>query len=672
VVESPVHREVDAGSPVVFSVEADGTPPLTFQWRRDGEAIPGAREAVYRLAAATLADDGAVFDVVVTNERGSATSEAAPLTVRRPAAPTIESQPEDQTVARGETATFEVRATGAGPLAFQWRRDGVPIPHATGASYRTPAAEYEHHGATFEVVVSNPGGSVTSMPARFEVLRPAPPTIVTPPVTQVVFEGEDAVFSVTAAGAEPLEYLWRRDGIPIDGATGPSVRTPPAAPGDDGALFDVVVTNPGGSVTSEPASLVVLPPEAPRITRHPASVEVAVGAAAEFSVSAEGDGALTYQWRRNGTPITGAGAATYRLAPAALADSGARFDVVVRNAAASVTSDSATLSVRAGSPPRITREPADVVAFAGEPAEFQVSAEGSEPLIYQWRRDDVPIPGATAAVYRTPPVALLDDGATFYARVTNPQGVAHSTAARLTVRERPASATRVTRGVELLFRFEEGAGLRVADVSGVEPAIDLTIPPGAPVTWTDAGLRLDGPTLVSSTLPPRKLRKAVEESGEITIEAWFTPAEGPQSGPARIVTVSDGEDSRNLTVGQGLWDDLASDVFDVRLRTSETSSNGLPSVSTPPGSARPARRTHLVATRDATGTLRVYVDGTLSATESLPGELTNWNKQHTLLLGNEGGAERPWRGELHLVAFYSRALAAEEVRQNFDAGAGGR
>jgi hypothetical protein len=177
---------------------------------------------------------------------------------------------------------------------------------------------------------------------------------------------------------------------------------------------------------------------------------------------------------------------------------------------------------------------------------------------------------------------------------------------------------------------------------------------------------------VSSTLPPRKLRKAVEESGEITIEAWFTPAEGPQSGPARIVTVSDGEDSRNLTVGQGLWDDLASDVFDVRLRTSETSSNGLPSVSTPPGSARPARRTHLVATRDATGTLRVYVDGTLSATESLPGELTNWNKQHTLLLGNEGGAERPWRGELHLVAFYSRALAAEEVRQNFDAGAGGR
>jgi hypothetical protein len=65
------------------------------------------------------------YSVLVSNRYGSAPSEAAVLTVGQP--PAITAQPQDQTVAEGETATFGVKATGTAPLNYQWSLNGQPL-----------------------------------------------------------------------------------------------------------------------------------------------------------------------------------------------------------------------------------------------------------------------------------------------------------------------------------------------------------------------------------------------------------------------------------------------------------------------------------------------------------------------------------------------------------------
>jgi len=110
-----------------------------------------------------------------------------------------------------------------------------------------------------------------------------------------------------------------------------------------------VVTNSVGNATSGNATLTVNapPPTAPAITTQPASQTVTVGQTAAFSVVASGTAPLTYQWRKNGTAITGATAASYTTPATVLGDNGALFSVVVTNSAGNVTSGNATLTVNA-------------------------------------------------------------------------------------------------------------------------------------------------------------------------------------------------------------------------------------------------------------------------------------------------------------------------------------
>lgn len=77
----PVSQGTFDGQPARFSVTVTGTPPVSLQWQRDGQNIPNATGPVYSLPAVTLADNGAVFRAVATNEQGSVTSSDATLTV---------------------------------------------------------------------------------------------------------------------------------------------------------------------------------------------------------------------------------------------------------------------------------------------------------------------------------------------------------------------------------------------------------------------------------------------------------------------------------------------------------------------------------------------------------------------------------------------------------------
>lgn len=409
-------------------------------------------------------------------------------------APVITAQPQSTSVPDGQGASFAVAASGDAPLAFQWRRNGVDIAGATGDRYDIAAAALADDGAAFSVAVSNASGQAVSGTATLTV-TPVAPTIVSPPAGVAVTAGQTATFSVSASGSAPLSYQWRRDGVDIAGATGPSHTTAPTVVGDDGALFAVRVGNAAGMVTSDGATLTVsASPVAPTITTQPVPVTVTEGQTATFSVVASGSAPLAYQWRRNGVPIAGATAFSHTTAATTLADSGASFSVVVSNGAGDATSDPATLTVNAVGPPPtlpiIVTQPANANALVGQSVTFTVVATGTA-LGYQWQRNGVPITGATGASHTTPPTITADNGAVYTVVVSNGGGAVTSVAATLAVRS--GSAPAITgQPVAFMSLNVGGTGEFGVTASGVTPAYQ----------WRRNGVDIAGATSPSYRTPP--------------------------------------------------------------------------------------------------------------------------------------------------------------------------
>lgn len=220
---------------------------------------------------------------------------------------------------------------------------------------------------------------------------------------------------------------------------------------------------------------------------------------------------------------------------------------------------------------------------------------------------------------------------------------------------------RVTRDLQVLYPFEQPDGKVVHDQSGVGDPLNLVISDPAKVTRKPGSLVVRASTTIASSEPARKIIDGATRSGELTLEAWIVPQNDKQEGPARLVSLSQNTSHRNFTLGQ------EGNRYDARLRTTSTSTNGLPSLATP-GKSLQSQLTHVVYTRDRAGVATLYLNGQPAATRRIAGSLTNWSKEQHLSLGNEATGERPWLGEFRLVAVYSCALARSEVQQNFAAG----
>jgi hypothetical protein len=171
----------------------------------------------------------------------------------------------------------------------------------------------------------------------------AAPTITTQPAGLSVNAGGSATFSVVATGGGTLSYQWTKEGVNVSGATA-STLTLPSVSASSAGDYRVVVTGSGGTVTSQPATLTVVTAQAPTIVTRPLTQTVVLGARLTLSVDAAGTAPLSYQWRKAGNPIVGATNPSFTLPSVQVADAAA-YAVAVTNAAGTVVSDAATISV---------------------------------------------------------------------------------------------------------------------------------------------------------------------------------------------------------------------------------------------------------------------------------------------------------------------------------------
>lgn len=256
------------------------------------------------------------------------------------AAPTITTQPISRTVAAGSPASFTTVVTGFPTPTLQWFKNSVAVPGATTELLTFASAALADAGS-YTLVATNSLGTATSNTVTLTVT--AAPAITTQPTSRTVAVGSQASFTTVVTGFPTPMLQWFRNSVAIPGATSELFALASAALADAGT-YTLVATNSQGAATSNAATLTVtggtISP--PTLSAQPANISQAVGTAASLSVVASGS--PTFQWRKNGTNIPGATAATLAFASLAAADT-ASYDVVVTNTAGTVTSNAATVVV---------------------------------------------------------------------------------------------------------------------------------------------------------------------------------------------------------------------------------------------------------------------------------------------------------------------------------------
>ena len=162
---------------------------------------------------------------------------------------------------------------------------------------------------------------------------------------------------------------------------------------------------------------------------------------------------------------------------------------------------------------------------------------------------------------------------------------ADSQEALVQVRLGEGNSSRVTEGLVAQYAFEEAAGGVVHDDAGALVGNDLIIEDQGLVSWGPGSLTTLPGARLRTNGPASTLSQALVASGELTIEAWIAPENTTQEGPVRIVSLSGGSQSRDVTLGQGLWGGQPSDTYNVRLRSTETDLDGMPMLTASAGAA---------------------------------------------------------------------------------------
>jgi hypothetical protein len=376
-----------------LTVELNGLPPFPATFINTTPAVGTLSGAsanfVNGQASATFtgtATGTGSIDVVGDNQTVTATVTVGASTTTDPA---------DQMLCEGGTATFTTTASGSGPFTFVWKKGATVLNNgdlggrativSAGSGSTLTIVNVQASDADTYTVEATSSCSTATQSATLTINQA---TATTDPADATVCQGATAGFSTTASGTGPFHYAWTLDGSPFDGDNS-SISVPTGSLSLGNHTVGVTTTGACGSA-SQAATLTV---QQATTTTDPADATVCQGATAGFSTTASGTGPFHYAWTLDGSPFNGDNASIN--VPTGSLSVGNHTLVVTTTGACSSASQTATLTVQ---PTTATTDPADQAVCTGATAAFSTTASGTGPFHYAWTLDGSPFNGDSASI----------------------------------------------------------------------------------------------------------------------------------------------------------------------------------------------------------------------------------------------------------------------------------
>jgi alpha-tubulin suppressor-like RCC1 family protein len=294
IVRQPTTAPVLNGSRALLSVGVMGVTPLSYQWRRDGIAIPDATNDFLELTVTT--NQVGAYSVQVSNVDGTNLSSSAAVSVFIP--PQITQVPVGLVAPVGSNVVIHAEAIGLPAPALQWLRNGSAVSFQTNLDLTLPNVQTSQAG-NYSLRATSFAGSVVSPSAT--LLVDSPPVFTKQPTNITVYLGESVTFRTTATGPAPLNYQWRYNNTNISGATSNSFTIPAVALTQAGD-YSVMVSSPFFTTNSTNALLTVLD-GLPLLQAAPTNTAIFPGGSISLGATFSGSKPQTYQWFFNSNAI---------------------------------------------------------------------------------------------------------------------------------------------------------------------------------------------------------------------------------------------------------------------------------------------------------------------------------------------------------------------------------